>query len=176
VDLGAGMITVNRTLQRVPKSLRGDDDEGPGTHYRLVEPMTASSIRTVAIPKFVVAALKSHQAEERLAAGAAWDDRWNLVFATTVGTPLDSRNVTKAFQALLVKAGLPFMRFHDLRHSAAALMIAKDVPMRVVMEVLGHSQIGITMSLYAHVLSAAKRDAADRMDDLFAVSAAGGPA
>jgi integrase len=174
VDLDAGTITVSRTLQRVPKPLRGDDDEGHGTHYRLVEPKTATSRRTVPLPKFVVPTLKAHrarQAEERLAAGPAWDPTWDLVFATTIGTPLDSRNVTHAFQALLARAGLPFMRFHDLRHSAATLMLAQGVAPRVIMETLGHSQIGITMNLYAHVLPAAKRDAADRMDDLFTVSA-----
>jgi integrase len=172
VDFEAGTIRVSRTLQRVPKALRGPDDGGQGTHYRLDEPKTDRSRRTVNMPKVVMASLREHrarQSRERLAAGAAWHD-WDLVFTTTIGTPLDSRNVTKAFQALLVKAGLPFMRFHDLRHSAATLMGAMGVPMRVIMEILGHSQIGITMNLYSHVIPAMQRDAADRMDSLFATS------
>ena len=176
LDFDAGTVTVSRTLQRVPKALRPDDDDADGTHhYVLVEPKTDTSRRTVPLPKFTVPALKAHrarQAEERLAAGPAWDDRWGLVFATTIGTPLDGGTVTKAFQALLATAGLPPMRFHDLRHSAATLMLAQGVAPRVLMETLGHSQIGITMNLYAHVLPAAQRDAADRMDGLFAASGA----
>lgn len=171
VDFDAGTISISRTLQRIPKALRDPEDTGYGTHYRLVEPKTASSVRTVSMPKVAAAALREHrvrQLQERIAAGPAWQASDDLVFTTTIGTPLDSRNVTKAFQALLKRAGLPFMRFHDLRHSAATLMLAQGVQPRVVMEVLGHSQIAVTMNLYAHVIPALERDAADRMDAVLA--------
>lgn len=93
------------------------------------------------------------------------------VFTTAIGTPLDSRNVTKAFQSLLERVGLPRMRFHDLRHSAATLMLAEGVPPRVIMETLGHSNIGMTMNLYAHVVPSLQRDAADRMDEVLRLGA-----
>lgn len=75
-----------------------------------------------------------------------------------------ARNVSRAFKDLLGRAGLPKIRFHDLRHSAATLMLAQGVSPRVIMETLGHSQIGMTMNLYAHVMPSMQRDAADLMD------------
>jgi len=166
VDLDARTLRVTATLQRVPPMLRGPDDGGRGTRYRLEPPKTARSRRTIHLPGVVVTALREHrvrQLEERVGAGAAWQG-WDLVFATTIGTPLDARNVSRAFVDLLQRAGLPRIRFHDLRHSAATLMLAQGVDARTIMETLGHSQIGTTMNTYAHVLPAMQRDAADRMD------------
>jgi integrase len=165
-DLHAGLLRVTATLQRVPVMLRGPDDGGRGTRYRLEPPKTAKGRRTLPLPGMVTSALRDHrvrQLEERLAAGAAWQE-WDLVFTTTIGTPLDARNVSRAFTNLLDRAGLPRIRFHDLRHSAATLMLAQGVDARTIMETLGHSQIGITMNTYAHVLPSMQREAADRMD------------
>jgi integrase len=90
------------------------------------------------------------------------------VFSTRTGTPLEARNVVRAWKAILDKAGLPTtVRFHDLRHSAATLLIAQGVHPRTVMEILGHSQIATTMNTYGHVLPDTMRDAAARMDSLF---------
>ena len=167
IDLDAGILRVTATLQRVPVMLRGPDDGGRGTRYRLEPPKTTRSRRTLPLPGMVTSALRDHrvrQLEERLAAGGAWQDGWDLVFTTTIGTPLDARNVSRAFTNLLQRAGLPRIRFHDLRHSAATLMLAQGVDARTIMETLGHSQIGITMNTYAHVLPAMQRDAADLMD------------
>jgi integrase len=72
--------------------------------------------------------------------------------------------VTKAFAALLDRAGLPRVRFHDCRHSAATLLLAQGVSARVVMDLLGHSTIGMTLGTYSHVLPDMQREAADRMD------------
>ncbi|HEV2174573.1 MAG TPA: site-specific integrase, partial [Nitrospira sp.] len=79
--------------------------------------------------------------------------------------PLDGTVVTHQFQRLLERAGLPQRRFHDLRHSCATLLLAQGVSPRVVMEVLGHSQIALTMNTYTHVLPELKQDAARRMDE-----------
>lgn len=68
----------------------------------------------------------------------------------------------------LEAAGLPRQRFHDLRHACATFLLAQGLSPRVVMETLGHSQIGITMDTYAHVLPSLQREAADRMNDLLA--------
>jgi integrase len=76
--------------------------------------------------------------------------------------------VTRRFQRLLARAGLPRQRFHDLRHACATLLLAEGVHPRVVMDTLGHSQIALTMNTYSHVIPALQRDAADRMDDILA--------
>src|SRR4029077_5670343 len=92
-----------------------------------------------------------------------WQDR-GLVITSSVGTPLEPRNLFRTFKALLGKAGLPDFRFHDLRHSAASLLLAQGVPMRAVMELLGHSSISTTANIYSHVMPAMMRDVAEKMD------------
>lgn len=154
VDLAGAALTVRHALQRV--------DGAPV----LVEPKTTRSRRTIALPAGAVAALKEQrrrQAEDRLAAGGRWED-WGLVFASTVGTPLDGCNVTHRLQRILADAGLRRQRFHDLRHLCATLLLSQGVSPRVVMEQLGHSQIGLTMNTYAHVMPTMLRDAADALD------------
>jgi integrase len=89
-----------------------------------------------------------------------------LVFTTTLGTPLDGISVTRRFQRILVAAGLPRQRFHDLRHACASLLLAQGVPARVVMETLGHSEISLTLNTYSHVLPGLGREAALRMDEV----------
>ena len=88
-----------------------------------------------------------------------------------MGTALDGTAVTRRFQELLTEAGLPRQRLHDLRHCCASLLLAQGVPARVVMEILGHTQISTTMDLYAHVMPAARREAANLMDGILAVEA-----
>lgn len=154
VDLEGGTITVRHALLR----MKG--------RVELAEPKTARSRRTIAIPASVVGALRAHrtrQLEERLAAGEAWQDR-GLLFTTTVGTPLNRSDILQAFRRHLTKAGLPRMRFQDLRHSCASLLLAQGVHPRVVMETLGHSTINVTMNVYSHVLPALQRDAAEQME------------
>ena len=154
VDLEAGVLHVRQALQR----LRGE--------IAFVEPKSKRSRRSVALPEVVTAALKAHrvrQLEERMVAGRRWEES-GLVFRTCLGTALDSRNVTRAFHKLLVDAGLPRIRLHDLRHTAATLLLAQGVSPRTIMEILGHSQISLTMDTYSHVLPALLREAADLMD------------
>lgn len=91
----------------------------------------------------------------------------DLVFTRPDGGPLDGTVVTHQFHRLLDRAGLEQRRFHDLRHSCATLLLAQGVSARVVMEVLGHSQIALTMNTYTHVLPELKRDAAQRMESVF---------
>src|SRR5207248_9165647 len=107
---------------------------------------------------------------ERLAAGNRWNET-GLVFTTTHGTGLDGPNVTKRFQRFLDRSGLPQRRFHDLRHACASLLLAQNVPARVVMEILGHSQIALTMNTYSHVAPEVSREAADRMARMLSRSA-----
>jgi integrase len=133
---------------------------------RVTEPKSVRSRRTVRLPGVVLTALRAHrtrQLEDRLAAGGAWEDS-GLVFTSPIGSALDPRNATRAFKALLTDAELPNIRFHDLRHTAATLLLAQGVDPRTIMETLGHSQISLTMNTYSHVLPALQADAAARLD------------
>jgi integrase len=153
VDLDAGVLRVERTLQRIGGALRLD------------EPKTERSKRTVRLPAVCVEALRRHQerqAEER-AAAHYWVDT-GLVFTTKIGTAIDPRNVNRWLAELCSRAGVRSIRPHDLRHTCASLLLAQGVPARVVMEILGHSQIAVTMDIYSHVLPAMQDDAAERMD------------
>lgn len=135
-----------------------------------MEPKTARSRRTVGLPAQIVETLRRHktrQPEDRLRAGPAWGgDKWGLVFCREDGEPLSSAVVTHRFQATLRAAGLPRQRFHDLRHAAASFMLAEGVPLRVVMEVLGHSEIGTTANIYGHIMPELARDATERVGAL----------
>jgi integrase len=131
------------------------------------EPKTESSRRSILLPLIVVDALKQHrtsQLEARLQAGAAWQEQ-GLVFANTYGSYFSRTKLHSLFKRILREAGLPDMRFHDLRHSAATILLSMGVPAKVVQEILGHSNIGITLNIYAHVLPSMQRDAMDDMDD-----------
>lgn len=161
IDLDNGELTVRYQLQRV------------GGKKQLVEPKIDRSRRTIALPPFVVTALRAHevlQRADRKWAASKWQEH-GLVFTTSIGTPLEQSNLSRAFHALLDTAGIPRQRFHNLRHSAATLMLAQGVEAPAIMAVLGHSHISTTINLYAHVMPEVKRDAADRMEALFATSA-----
>jgi integrase len=77
---------------------------------------------------------------------------------------LEPRNLDRAFSEILLAARLPRIRIHDLRHTAATLLLAQGVHPRVVMDLLGHSQIAVTMNTYSHVVPALRKEAADKME------------
>jgi integrase len=156
VDLDQRVLAVRQTLQY-----------RPGEGFHLVPPKTAR--RIVPLPDAVVEALKlrrEQQETDRLAAGAEFWEDWGLVFTTRFGTPLSPRNDYRDFQRLVGSAGLRHVRLYDLRHTAASLMLAQGVNPRVVMEILGHSQISVTMNTYSHVTSASSREAVARVEGL----------
>ncbi|MGA8017019.1 MAG: site-specific integrase, partial [Candidatus Dormiibacterota bacterium] len=140
-----------------------------GRHGRwsLEATKTPKSRRSIGLPVPATQALAAHrqrQLEQRLLLGGAWDTRFGeLVFTDPLGRPLDGRNLTQRFQTLLRNAGLPRIRFHDLRHAAATLMLASGTDLKVVSEILGHSAIGTTANVYAGVLDELKADAAVRL-------------
>jgi integrase len=156
LDLDGGTVRVRQALQRV---------EG---RFALVEPKSSTSRRIVALPAIVRAGLLAHRERQgKEGPGRAVADEFaDLVFTTTVGTPIDGISVTRRFQRILKAAGLPHQRFHDLRHACASLLLAQGVPARVVMETLGHSQISLTLNTYSHVIPALGREAAERMDEV----------
>ena len=130
---------------------------------------TRSSRRQVLLPRVAVEALTTHyerQDQERRLVGTAWEDN-GLAFPNQVGRPINPSNfLPRDFYPLLQRAGLPRMRFHDLRHSAATLLLELGIHPKVVSEMLGHSQIGITLDLYSHVTATMQRDAVEAFDEL----------
>jgi integrase len=97
--------------------------------------------------------------------GSLWQEN-GLIFASEVGKPLDRRYVTKhRFKPLLKRAGLPQVRFHDLRHTCATLLLSKNVNPKVVSEMLGHASIAITLDTYSHVLPDMQDSAAKAMEE-----------
>ncbi len=156
VDLEVGTLTVRQALQRQV-----------GGGLVLVPPKSRAGRRVVPMPAQLVEAVRTHraaQAAERLVAGSMWVDS-GLVFATVVGKPVDPRSDHRQWQELLRSAGVPAARLHDARHTAATLLLTQGVPARVVMELLGHSQITLTLGTYSHVAPELSRDAAKRMGD-----------
>jgi integrase len=162
VDLDSGRFNVHQALQRIDKKLYPEK-----CGLRLVEPKGGYSDRIVTLPAVAISALRHHQAqqnEERIWTGTKWNNEWNLVFTSKVGSPLDERNVLRRFQNILAVAGLPKMRIHDLRHSAVAILIAQGVNIKAISELLGHSSVAFTLQVYGHLLEETKREAADKMD------------
>ncbi len=132
------------------------------------EPKTARSRRTITLPEVVATALRKHRIrllEERLVTGSRWRES-GLVFTTPIGTPIGTHSLHRTFKTILRGAGLPDIRYHDLRHTAASLLLAQGVDPRTIMETLGHSQIGLTLNTYAHVVPALQRKAAAKMDEI----------
>jgi integrase len=156
VDLAAGTISVRVALQRLQGALR------------LEEVKSAGSRRLITLPHVAVSTLEAHrirQTQEQAMLGAKWPES-GLVFTSTRGTPLEPRNIVGTFHRMLAQAGLPHKRFYDLRHTCATLLLVQGVHPRVVMEILGHSQISLTMNTYSHVVPTLQKEAARRMDDL----------
>jgi integrase len=158
INLDAKTLRVNRQLQRIR--------DGGGLVFS--EPKNASR-RTVDLPQRAVEALRSHrkrqQVGEQLAAGAKWIDN-GLVFATGKGTPLDAQNVVnRHFKPLLKRAGLPEIRWHDLRHSCFTILLARGTHPKYVQHLAGHASIQLTLDRYSHWMPSMGRNTADGMDE-----------
>src|SRR5258708_3111448 len=139
----------------------------PGNRYIEAEPKTEKSRRSIMLAPLVVELLKQQrvrQLEAKLQAGEAWQER-GLVFCTSVGTPLNPSKVVERFKTLLKKAVLPEIRFHDLRHSAAGILLSMGVHPKVVQELLGHNQISMTMDIYSHIIPTMQQEAMNKLND-----------
>ena len=155
IDLAVGTLTVRRGAHRVA---------GKGLVYE--EPKAERSRRTLALPTPLVEALRRHntvQLAEREAAGSLWEQEHDLVFAQINGRTVDKRSDWESWKALLRRAGVREVRLHDGRHTAATLLLSEGVHPRVVMELLGHAQMGTTTDTYSHVMPALAKEAAERM-------------
>jgi len=168
IDFENRTIRIAQALQRSGGKLA--DGEGHRSKLNFVPPKSFRGIRTIAMPDCVVSVLRGHrarQAEDRLHAGAGWQDI-GLVFTTQKGTPIEPRRLDSEFKRLLEEAELPqSIRLHDSRHFAASLLLAQGVHPRTVMEILGRSEIGLTMNTYSHVVPNLVREAADKIDVAF---------
>lgn len=155
IDPDAGQLTVRRAMARAA-------DDG----WTLAEPKTSRSRRTVMLPAIAREALarrRTHQEADKATAGTAWQDRAGLVFTDAVGRPLRPPDVSDEWRRTRRRLGLG-VRLHDLRHTAATLMLGAGVPLKVVSDTLGHSTISITADIYAHVTPELRREAADGLD------------
>lgn len=157
IDLGAGVLSVRRTLQR-------QRDNG----IVFEEPKTARSRRRIHLSARTVEALRAHQdrqAFDRKAAGGDWGPL-GLVFCDAKGKPLDPSYQTAIFKQAVTKARVPAIRFHDMRHTAATLLLSKNIHVKQVSEMLGHATIVLTLDTYSHVIPAMHGDAAAAMDSI----------
>lgn len=117
------------------------------------------------------------QEEERLALGGSWHNEFNLVFTTVFGTPVQGKNmVRRDFKRLLEEASLPPIRFHDLRHTCATLLLSAGEHPKVVSELLGHASVVLTLDTYSHVLPNIQQHAAARMQDILTTATSEGEA
>ena len=140
VDLDAKTLSVRQNLVRA------------GGKLQVQAPKTRRSRRTLPLPAPAVVALKAQrtrQAIDRLAAGSTWADN-DLVFATSLGTPIEPRNLARHFYSVRDKAGLAHVRFHDLRHTCLSLLLALGTPPHIAQAIAGHAHVDVTMSIYAH--------------------------
>ena len=153
----SGNLHIQRQVQNIP---------GKGSSF--VEPKTRAGKRTIKLGEGTLQVLREHREQQclrREIAGCRWKEN-DLIFPSSVGTPGDPSNLRVDFLKVLANAGLPQMRFHDLRHTAASLLLNHNVPVIVVSKMLGHSKPSITLDVYGHLYHESQHEAARVMDDL----------
>jgi integrase len=146
----------------------------PRYGYVETEPKTKAGKRLISLPHFLVDMLKQHrlqQVEQRLKQGDTWENL-DLVFADLHGGYFNPNYLLRVFKKLLNEAGLAHMPFHDLRHSAATILLSMGVNIKVVQELLGHSNISITLGTYAHLFPSMLQEVVEKWDDEFGVGGA----
>ncbi|KQV05609.1 MULTISPECIES: site-specific integrase [unclassified Kitasatospora] len=155
VNLDNRSLVVSEQLHRVDGALYADSTKN-------------GKRRPIPLPRIAVVALRwqrLRQEATRQAAGAKWVET-GYIFTTRTGRPVEPTNVYRSFRRIAADAKVPVVRLHDARHGTATLLVASGVSPRVVMEILGHSQIGLTMNVYTHVTQDTQRDALANMDRL----------
>jgi integrase len=155
-DKESGTMQVRRQLQRLESGLVAVDTK------------TSTSRRSVNLPRGIVGMLETRreqQAEEAIFLGQEWINS-GYIFTTKFGTPLDPRNLLREFKGICEDAGLGDWHIHELRHSAASLMLAQGVKIQVVSDILGHASIRMTADVYGHILAPDRHAAAETMNNL----------
>ena len=160
LDWRSGQLNIQRQVQRVP-----------GSGLVFTEPKTKAGRRMIVLGPDTVLGLKEHfkrQLAEIEFMGDKWQD-YDLIFPSSIGTPLSHSNQHKKFKRLLEEANLPNIRFHDLRHTAASLMLKQGISVKVVQERLGHSDAAMTLNVYSHTIPGMQKEAAKKMDEITAL-------
>lgn len=160
IDLVEGHAKIRRALQR---------QRGVGMVF--VEPKSSRGRRTVPFPPETLTALEAHRHDlerERQQAAKLWQEN-DLVFPSPDGRPRDMPYLSFTFHRGLQRAGLPRLRIHDLRHTAATHLLNRHVHPKVVQELLGHSTIAITLDTYSHVMPALAKEASAHMSSLLPI-------
>jgi integrase len=155
-------LSVRRTVTR----LSGVKDRFAG-HFEVTSPKTEGGQRKILLANIDMRALQEQhlrQQEARAKAGEKWQEH-GLVFTNTQGGYLNPDYLLAQFHRLLEKVGLPRMRLHDLRHSAATILLGKGTHPKLVQELLGHSSIDITMDIYSHVIPSMQHDMMEKWND-----------
>ncbi len=154
--IGNAALEVRQALQRI------------GGELRFVPPKTADSVRTIPLPNLCVVALCEHRVMQDREAADAWPN-WRehgLVFPSRIGTPMEPDNLRRSWGRIREAAGLDGVRLHDTRHTCVSLLLALGVPPHVVREIVGHSDIEVTMTIYAHAALEDKRAALRKLGDV----------
>ena len=162
-------INFRKGTIHVHRSLSYKNADGLGCVYREELPKTTAGIRTIPLPDIALEVLKAHKAKQlkqRLHCGDAWKNL-DVVFCTGVGSYYNQSNHHKVFRKILEEAGLPLIRFHDLRHSAATILLSMGVNPKVIQERLGHASVTITLGRYSHVTASMQREANGLLNEAF---------
>lgn len=161
LDMEKGTLRVCRQVQRV---------KGVGLVFS--EPKSEKSRRMLILGPEAIKKIRKHaerQYQQKLFAGDRWEEN-DLIFPNSIGKPKEHNRLLKDFKAIAKKAGLPTIRFHDLRHSAATLMLQQEINPKIVQEILGHSDINLTLNTYSHVMPTLQREAASRLEELLTLT------
>ena len=158
-----GLDWIRQTLRVEPQLSRPD-----GNGVQFSAPKTRFGKRTIALGSKTIEVLRAHYERQqviRITAGDGWQE-YGLIFITSQGSPIHPRNLLREFKKLLRDAGLPDIRFHDLRHTAASLMLNNNIPPIVVSRRLGHAKASITLDVYGHLIPSMQTEAAEKIDEL----------
>ena len=166
IDFNTGILTVNRTLQRVTEI-----DRNGNRKSKVIEqlPKTKNSIRTIPLPKNMLAKLKDHkvhQSKNKLQIGELYSNN-DYVFCDKLGYPLDDKRPNRNLKSILNKLGIDPLKFHGLRHTYATRLFEAGVPPKTVQVLMGHYDISITMGIYTHVMESTKLEAVDKLNEIF---------
>ncbi len=156
LDWNKGVLFVQRQLQLVQ-----------GKEFVMSPPKTKAGRRQIQLGPVALKHLDEHQKRQALQRAAA-GDRWkenDLIFPTTIGTPLDHKRVTGEFKNILKRAGLPDIRFHDLRHTSISFLLEMGMPVNTVQRRAGHAMASTTINIYGHAMAGTQMEAAEKIEE-----------
>lgn len=157
LDWDKSVLLVQRQLQQASSS-----------SAVLAPPKTKAGRRAIKLGQGALSQLNAHRKRQELtkaAAGENWQEN-GLMFTSSIGTYLDQSKVSKEFKRLLQQAGLPDIRFHDLRHTSISFLLEMGMPINTVQMRAGHSKASVTVDVYGHAMARSQEEAADKIEEL----------